>query len=43
MIPIAGGATVLLACAKHQSQIATRFQRGLETRQRLHTDLDTLS
>lgn len=41
VIPIGGGATGVLACADHCSEIADRFREGLQTYQRLHADLDT--
>jgi len=40
MIPVEGGAVVLLGCPDHQSTIASRYQAGQETRQRLSADLD---
>jgi len=40
MIPVQDGAIAVLACADHQSTIAERFQRGLETHQQLTTSLD---
>jgi hypothetical protein len=41
MIPVDGGAAVLLGCPKHQSTIASRFQTGRETWEQLGADLDT--
>lgn len=40
MIPVDGGAAVLLGCPDHQSTIATRFQTGQRTRQQLFGDID---
>ncbi|MDS0284566.1 hypothetical protein [Haloarcula onubensis] len=40
MIPIDGGAAVLLGCPDHESTIASRYQTGQRTRQRLTDDLD---
>ena len=41
MIPIEGGAAVLLGCPDHQSTIASRYQAGQEARQQLSADLDS--
>ena len=41
MIPIAGGAAVLLGCPDHQSKIASRYQTGQRTRRQLADDFDS--
>ncbi|MDS0261383.1 hypothetical protein NDI56_18435 [Haloarcula sp. S1CR25-12] len=41
MIPVDGGAAVLLGCPEHQSTIASRFQAGRETQNRLCADFET--
>lgn len=41
MIPVEGGAAVLLGCPDHQSEIATRYQAGQQTRQQLTDDFDS--
>lgn len=43
MIPIAGGAAVLLGCPEHQSTIASRFETGERTRRQLADDFDSFS
>lgn len=42
MLPVDGGAAVLLGCPDHQSTIASRYRTGRETRERLSTDLDAV-
>ena len=39
VIPVGGGATGVLACAEHRSEVADRFREGIQTYQQLHTDL----
>lgn len=41
LIPIDGGAAVVLGCPEHQTAIASRFQTGRETRAQLVADVDT--
>ena len=41
MIPIDGGAAVLLGCPDHQSTIASRYRTGQRTRQQLTDDFDS--
>jgi len=41
MVPVAGGAAMLLGCPDHQSTIVDRYQTGQLTRQRLTDDFDT--
>ena len=41
MIPVDGGAAVLLGCPDHQSTIAGRFQAGQRARQQLYSDIDS--
>jgi len=41
MVPVAGGAAMLLGCPDHQSTIASRYQTGQLTRQQLTDDFDT--
>ena len=41
MIPVEGGAAVLLGCPDHQSTIAGRYRTGQRTRQRLTDDFDS--
>jgi len=43
LIPVDGGAAVVLGCAEHQSTIAGRFQTGQRTRQQLADDFDSFS
>jgi len=40
LVPVGEGVTGILACAEHQSHIASRFQTGLQTRDQLRTDID---
>lgn len=42
VIPIGGGATGVLACPEHRSEIANRFREGMQTHQRLNADFDSL-
>jgi len=41
MIPVEGGAAVLLGCPDHQSKIASRYQTGQRTRRQLSDDFDS--
>lgn len=41
VIPVEDGAIVVLACPQHQSDIISRFDSGLQTRQQLTTSLET--
>jgi hypothetical protein len=41
MLPVAGGAAMLLGCPDHQSTIAGRYQTGQRTRQQLTDDFDS--
>jgi len=41
VVPVGTGAVSILACPEHQSEIISRYQAGLETRQQLTTSLDT--
>ena len=41
MIPIGGGATGVLACPEHQSELIGRFQTGLQTQKQLNSNLRT--
>lgn len=43
ILPVRDGATIVLACSKHQSTVVDRFRSGLRTRQQLTTDLETAS
>jgi len=43
MIPIDGGAAVLLGCPDHQSTIVSRFETGERTRRQLADDFDSFS
>jgi len=41
LIPVAGGAAVVLGCPDHQSTIASRFETGQRTRRQLADDFDS--
>ncbi|MFC7165294.1 hypothetical protein [Halospeciosus flavus] len=43
MIPVQDGAIAVLACPEHQTELVSRFETGLQTRQDLTTDLGTSS
>lgn len=42
MVPVDGGATLILACPRHQSALASRFQHGLETQKQLTADVGSV-
>ncbi|WP_277543054.1 hypothetical protein [Haloarcula laminariae] len=41
LLPVDGGAAVVLGCPDHQSTIVSRYQTGQRTRQQLFADVDS--